>query len=88
MDALLFQTGYLTIVGEERRGPRTLYRLDYPNFEVQQGLNQGLLEYVTRSAVEAVDQGEALVRLLGENDFDGFAERLHSLSCGGSVSVV
>ena len=82
VDALLFQTGYLTIVGEARRGPRTLYRLDYPNFEVQQSLNQGLLEYVTRSGVEAADQGEALVQLLGKNDFDGFAERLRSFLAG------
>ena len=29
-EALLFQTGYLTILGAERRGGRTLYRLGYP----------------------------------------------------------
>ncbi len=82
VDALLFQTGYLTIVGEEHRGPRTLYRLDYPNFEVQQSLNQGLLEYVTCRGREAVDHGEALVRLLGEHDFDEFAERFRSFLAG------
>ncbi len=82
VDALLFQTGYLTIIGEESRGPRTLYRLDYPNFEVQQSLNQGLLEYVTHRGVEAGDQGEELIRLLGENDFDGFGEQLRSFLAG------
>ena len=82
VDALLFQTGYLTIVGEEQRGPRTLYRLDYPNFEVQQSLNQGLLEHITRSGVAAGDQGEELARLLGENDFEGFGERLRSFLAG------
>ncbi len=82
VDALLFQTGYLTITGEEHRGPRTLYRLDYPNFEVQQSLNQGLLEHVTRRGVVAGDQGEELARLLGENDFDGFGECLKSFLAG------
>ena len=42
-EALLFQTGYLTIVGEERNQGRTLFRLGYPNREVRQGLNESLL---------------------------------------------
>jgi len=76
IDALLFQTGYLTIAGEERRGPRTLYTLDYPNREVRQSLSHGLLEHVTRRGEEPAEMGEELVRLLGENEFEGFAERL------------
>ena len=43
-EALLFQTGYLTIRGEERRGGRTVYRLGYPNREVRQGLSENLLD--------------------------------------------
>ena len=43
-EALLFQTGYLTIRGEERRGGRTVYRLGYPNREVRQGLSESLLD--------------------------------------------
>ena len=43
-EALLFQTGYLTIVGAEKRGSRTLYRLDYPNLEVRESLNEVMLE--------------------------------------------
>ncbi|MXY66890.1 MAG: AAA family ATPase [Gammaproteobacteria bacterium] len=82
VDSLLFQTGYLTIVEEEQRGSRILYRLDYPNFEVRQSLNQGLLEHVTRRGTEAANQGEELVRLLGENDFEGFGERLRSFLAG------
>ena len=42
-EALLFQTGYLTIQGEEDRGGRTRYRLGYPNREVRQSLNESLL---------------------------------------------
>ncbi|MCY4227461.1 MAG: AAA family ATPase [Gammaproteobacteria bacterium] len=30
-EALLFQSGYLTIAKKERQGTRTVYRLDYPN---------------------------------------------------------
>ena len=33
-EALLFQTGYLTIQATESRGGRTRYRLGYPNREV------------------------------------------------------
>ena len=43
-EALLFQTGYLTITGTEQQGGRTLYTLDYPNLEVRESLNEALLE--------------------------------------------
>ncbi len=82
IDALLFQTGYLTITGEERRGPRTLYTLDYPNFEVRQSLNDGLLGYITGPENGVADQGDELGDLLVANDFDGFADRLRSFFAG------
>lgn len=81
VDALLFQTGYLTITGEEQRESLSLYRLGYPNFEVQQSLNKGLLEYITRKGA-AADQGGQLVQLLKENDFEGFGDRLRSYLAG------
>ena len=40
-EALLFQTGYLTITGEERLGEEALFRLGYPNRDVRQSLNLG-----------------------------------------------
>ena len=46
-EALLFQTGYLTIAGEEDVGGETLYRLEYPNHEVRQSLNRSLLRAMT-----------------------------------------
>ena len=82
IEALLFQTGYLTITAEERRGPRTLYTLDYPNFEVRQSLNDGLLGYIADRREETADQGDELGRLLTANDFDGFADRLRSFFAG------
>ena len=42
-EALLFQTGYLTITGESDLGGTSVYRLGYPNREVRQSLNESLL---------------------------------------------
>ena len=46
-EALLFQTGYLTIGGQETRRRQLRYRLVYPNREVRQSLNTSLLTYLT-----------------------------------------
>ena len=82
IDALLFQTGYLTIVDKEWDGVQTFYTLDYPNLEVRQSLNQGLLGHLGRQAKEVSDHGKELGRLLASNDFDGFADRLRSFLAG------
>ena len=82
IEALLFQTGYLTITAEERRGPRTLYTLDYPNFEVRQSLNDGLLGYIAGPENGVANQGDELGRLLATNDFEGFADRMRSFFAG------
>ena len=82
IDALLFQTGYLTIAAEERRGRRTLYTLDYPNIEGRQSLNDGLLGYITGPENGVADQGDELGRLLAVNDFEGFSDRLRSFFAG------
>ena len=49
-EALLFQTGYLTITGEERLGGKALYRLGYPNREVRQSLNEHLLRHLVHDS--------------------------------------
>ena len=82
IDALLFQTGYLTITGAERDGPQTFYTLNYPNFEVQYSLNHGLLDFLGRPGKLVSDLGKELGRLLADNDFDGFADRLRSFFAG------
>ena len=43
IEALMFQTGYLTIVDQEKLGSGIVYRLGYPNLEVQISLNRRLL---------------------------------------------
>ena len=70
-EALLFQTGYLTIVGEERLGGKLLYRLGYPNREVRQSLNDRLLRYMVRDASRQMANSVRLYRLLEANDFAG-----------------
>ncbi|MDE0280667.1 MAG: ATP-binding protein [Gammaproteobacteria bacterium] len=82
VDALLFQTGYLTITEAERDGPQTFYTLNYPNFEVRYSLNHGLLGFLGRQGKEVSDRGKELGNLLAANDFDGFADRLRSFFAG------
>ena len=77
-EALLFQTGYLTILDEEAVGGETFYRLGYPNREVRQSLNRSLLQYLVQS-----DSGEEanrlrLYRLLRANDFEGMRALFHA----------
>ena len=45
-EALLFQTGYLTIRDGEEFGGKTYFRLGYPNREVRQSLNETLLRHL------------------------------------------
>ena len=74
-EALLFQTGYLTIRRPEPRGGRTYYRLGYPNQEVRQSLNESLLNHLTGNPAHRAEHGARLYDLLLVNDFDGL-ERL------------
>jgi len=71
VEALLFQTGYLTICEERRLGGRTFYRLDYPNREVRQSLNESLLGYLVRNPSRREVNSIRLYELLRVNDFDG-----------------
>jgi hypothetical protein len=82
IEALLFQTGYLTIADEQREGFRTYYRLDYPNLEVRLSLNDELLAYLGKKGKEPLEEGRALCALLEANDFGGFADRLRSYLSG------
>ena len=70
-EALLFQTGYLTIAGEEDFDGETVYRLEYPNREVRQSLNASLFRAMTPDAPHRAKAPVLLRRLLRENDFDG-----------------
>ena len=70
-EALLFQTGYLTIRRSELRGGEMFYRLGYPNREVQQSLNRSLLNHLAGNSSRQVEHSARLYDLLLVNDFDG-----------------
>ena len=81
-EALLFQTGYLTIVGSEPRGGRMFYRLGYPNQEVRQSLNRSLLNRMTGDASRPEAHSVRLYDLLLANDFAGLSALFASFFAG------
>ena len=68
-EALLFQTGYLTIHQTEPRGGEMYYRLSYPNREVRQSLNRSLLNHLTGDPSQRTEHRARLYDLLLVNDF-------------------
>ena len=74
-EALLFQTGYLTIREVESVNGTRYYRLGYPNREVRQSLNRSLLRRLVRGAARGAEPDPRLLALLRGNDFAGL-ERL------------
>lgn len=78
IEALLFQSGYLTIDEVKRIGSQTLYRLGYPNKEVYQSLNESLLSMLVQDQSAQVEQGLQLYTLLEANDLQGLKTLFHS----------
>ena len=79
---LLFQTGYLTILGEEDRGGRIRYRLGYPNREVRQSLNERLLMALLPDAARRRADDAPLRELLAANDFAGLEAFFRAVFAG------
>ena len=81
-EALLFQTGYLTIVAEEQDPDGVpLYQLGYPNREVRRGLNRGLLDALAPNWRSA-GSGIALRRVLAAEDWNGLEALFRKLLAG------
>ena len=78
-EALLFQTGYLTIIGEDDVGGLPLYRLGYPNREVRQSLNEHLLRAMTPHESRRLNASVRLHELLAMNDFEGLETLFRAL---------
>ena len=70
-EALLFQTGYLTITGESESGGEAVYRLGYPNHEVRRSLNRSLLRALTPDASRLTRDGLRLREVLRREDLEG-----------------
>ena len=77
-EALLFQTGYLTIRDQEELGETMFYRLGYPNREVRQSLNESLLEHLVKSPSRQTENRFRLHTLLRANDFAGLKDLFHA----------
>ena len=79
-EALLFQTGYLTIHSAEWRRGRTYYRLRYPNRKVRQSLKDSLLRAMVPKPEREIDRGvDRLHALLSAGDFAGVKELFQAL---------
>ena len=75
-EALLFQTGYLTISDVQHR----LYTLDYPNQEVKSALTESLLFSFTAEAEQEISSHVLqLSTYLETEDFDAFFETLTAI---------
>ena len=82
-EALLFQTGYLTIGGRER-GDHGIenFRLVYPNREVRQSLNLSLLDHITGDPSRREEQSRDLQQLLRMGDMDNLQAWFRALFAG------
>jgi hypothetical protein len=79
-EALLFQTGYLTIkTVEEIVLGKWLYTLSYPNLEVKTSLNDALLASMGVKASDAVVVGSKIIKALRNVDFAHIQTHLKSL---------
>ncbi len=82
-EALLFQTGYLTITGEGTGAGEGEYRLGYPNREVRESLNRRLLRHlVPGRETGRMELRRRLRELLESSDLDGLEELLRAVFAG------
>jgi hypothetical protein len=78
-EALMFQSGYLTLSGEENLGGDIFYTLGFPNREVRGALNALLLGAWVGSRQQGEQHRMALFRALQKNDFARIKEIFFSL---------
>ena len=74
LKALMFQTGYLTIVEKDEYNQ---YVLDYPNEEVRSSFVKFLLKNYTDE--DSSNKRVAMLRALDRGDIDGFIESVNAL---------
>jgi hypothetical protein len=82
IEALLFQTGYLTIDSVRQIGALVEYRLRYPNLEVHASLTGALLEQITPVQKDPAARPSRLYELLQANDFTGIQQLFTALFDG------
>ncbi|TXH69499.1 MAG: hypothetical protein E6Q83_08725 [Thiothrix sp.] len=77
-EALLFQTGYLTIKKTERIAHQDFFYLGFPNLEVRQSLNESLLAILVQDKSKQALNSAQLYHLLLKNDFEGLKQLFHA----------
>ncbi len=82
IEALLFQTGYLTLTGEDDQDGSIGYRLAYPNREVRQSLNRHLLMALLPDDSRQTARQTSLRKLLAANDFAGLEALFRAVFAG------
>jgi hypothetical protein len=78
-EALMFQSGYLTIAGEKKRGNNLSFALTYPNHEVRSALTGNVMEAWIGNPRKAEESRFALYDALEINDFTRIREIFFSL---------
>jgi hypothetical protein len=78
-EALMFQSGYLTLLDEEDVNGDIFYVLGFPNREVRSALNAVMLGAWIGSEKREGEHRFALLRALRENDFDRIHQVFFSL---------
>ena len=81
-EALLFQTGYLTIIDYRNIAGRGFFRLGYPNREVRQGLNSSLLRRLGQDGGQQLTNSLRLHELLEADNLDGLRDLFHAFFAG------
>lgn len=82
VEALLFQTGYLTIDSVQRLGVMPRYRLRYPNLEVRTSLTDALLRRLSPEPGPVLERSGRLYELLLANDFAGMEQLFTAFFAG------
>ena len=81
-EALLFQTGYLTIRSTEVLDGNIFYTLGFPNYEVYKSLNESLLYVMVKNPSEQINQSLRLYKALQINDFEALKTIIHAFFAG------
>ena len=81
-EALMFQSGYLTISGEDHLGGEPVYRLDYPNHEVRFSLNRSLLQMMVPDTGRGSADRTRLNALTLADDLEGVRRLFEAFFAG------
>jgi len=78
VEALLFQTGYLTITGFEQIGAFRRYQLSYPNLEVRAGLTNAILNGLVQDHLAKTRNQSHVLDALANNDFSALKKTMQA----------